>query len=292
MTDQTVQESAGADHAAAYESHTNDGAAPGAETAVWPEDWRARLSAGDQRLERRLGRFGEPRQIVDSLLAAEQRLRGGVRTPAPTDDDPTALAAWRAEAGVPETPDGYEIALPEGVVLGEADQPLVDGFLDSAHRANMTPEQVNHALDWYYRQQDALAAERASADRTVHDATLARLEQAWGRDFRATVNRVHAFLDDAPEGLKENLMGARLADGTSFGDSADAILWLERLARRAAPTQTLTPAGAGGPARAMADEIAAIERRMSDDRAGYFKDEAAQARYRELLEARARTGGR
>lgn len=292
MTEETALESAGVDDAAAYETRADDSVASGAEAVVWPEDWRARLSAGDQRLERRLGRFAEPRQIVDSLLAAEQRLRGGARPPAPADDDPTALAAWRAEAGVPETPDGYEIALPEGVVLGETDQPLVDGFLESAHRANMTPEQVNHALDWYYRQQDALAAERATADQAIHDATLARLEQAWGRDFRATVNCVHAFLDDAPEGLKENLMGARLADGTSFGDSADAILWLERLARRAAPAQTLAPAGAGGPARAMADEIAAIERRMSDDRAGYFKDEAAQARYRELLEARARTGGR
>src|SRR5690554_4924805 len=36
------------------------------------------------------------------------------------------------------------------------------------------------------------------------------------------------------------------------------------------------------------DEIAVIELRMKTDRRGYFKDEAAQARYRELLSARER----
>ncbi len=268
--------------------------APALLAADWPEDWRTRLADGDQRLERRLARFETPRKVVDSLLSAEQRLRGaGARPPPPTPEgDADALAAWRADMGVPEAPDAYEIELPDGAVLGEADRPLVDAFLESAHAAHMTPDQVNQALGWYYRQHDEMAAAQAALDGEAHTATLSDLKAAWGRDFSGKVNMLHAFLDDAPEGLKENLLGARMADGALFGDSAPALLWLEQLARAAAPAGTLAPASPGGAARAIADEISAIERRMADDRPGYFKDETAQARYRELLAAKGKSRGR
>lgn len=272
---------------------------PGEVDAAWPEDWRARLARGDQRLARRLERFASPRTIVDSLLAAEQRLRGGDgqdegRAVSPPDAaaDPDRLAAWRAEQGIPASPADYELDLPDGMLVGEADQPLVDGFLASAHRANMTPDQVNRALGWYYRQHDELAAELARGDAETHRETVAELRQAWGGDYKASVNVIDSFLDDAPEGVKANLLGARLADGTLLGDSVPALRWLHGLARNAYAASTLAPGAEGGPGKALGDEIAAIERRMAHDRDAYFKDEAAQARYRELVAARDRGGAR
>lgn len=257
--------------------------------AEWPDDWRARLAAGDARLEKRLGRFASPRNVVDSLLAAELRLRGGSAPPPAADGDPADVAAWRAAQGVPDDPDGYQLDLPDGSVLGEEAAPTVDAFLKAAHEAHMSADQVNRAVGWYLEHQDGLLAEQAAADRAVHDETLDRLRESWGSDFRAHVNLVHGLLDGAPEGVKENLLGARMADGTLFGDSAPALEWLSRLALAANPAATLTPAGQSGPGKAMADEIAAIERRMATDRDGYFKDEAAQARYRQLLSARDRS---
>lgn len=264
---------------------------PAAPAAEWPEDWRARLAAGDQRLEKRLGRFVDPRSVVDSLLSAEQRLRGGQRA-APPEDDAASLDAWRAENGVPASADAYELDLPDGMILGEADQPIVDGFLESAYAANMSAAQVNQALGWYYRQHDAQQAAQAEADQAAHGQTVQELREAWGRDYPAAINQVDAFLDSAPPGFKENLLGARLADGALLGDSAPAILWLRDLAAGLAPAPTLAPGAQGGPAKALGDEIAAIERRMREDRAGYFKDETAQARYRDLVAARDRSGRR
>jgi len=265
-------------------SDTDDGASYSPNDVAWPEDWRARLANGDQRLARRLDRFAEPRAVVDSLLAAENRLRGAADRRPPAED-PADLAAWRAANGVPDAPDAYDVALPDGVVLGEVDQPLVDGFLASAHEANMSNAQVSQALDWYFRQQDEIAAAQSRRDETTHQETVEELQGVWGQDFRARVNRLHAFLDEAPEGVKENLIGARMADGSLFGDCAPALLWLEQLAAAASPAATLVPAGGGG-GQALADEIASIERRMAEDRTGYFKDEAMQARYRDLLAAR------
>ena len=259
----------------------------------WPEDWRTKLADGDQRLEKRLGRFASPRNVVDSLLAAELRLRGGpgaTASAAPDSDDPTALTAWRAAQGIPEAPEDYGPELPDGMVIGADDAPLVDGFLQSAHAANMSRDQVNQALGWYYAEQDKVAGERQAADRAAHDQAVDALKHAWGPEFRAHVNVVHGLFDDAPEGLKENLLGARLSDGSLFGDHPEAIQWLSRLAFAANPTVTLAPSGATGPGKALADEIGAIEARMTTDRAGYFKDEPQQARYRDLLAAR--DGGR
>lgn len=259
----------------------------------WPGDWRTKLADGDQRLEKRLGRFSSPRNVLDSLLAAEHRLRGGpgaAGATAPEGDDPTALAAWRAAQGVPETPEDYGPELPDGMVIGEDDAPLVDAFLQSAHSANMSRDQVNQALGWYYAEQDKVAGERQAADRAAHDAAVDALKQAWGPEFPAHVNVVHSLFDDAPEGLKENLLGARLSNGSLFGDHPEAIQWLSSLARAVNPAATLAPSGATGPGKALADEITAIEARMTTDRAGYFKDEPQQARYRDLLAAR--DGGR
>lgn len=255
----------------------------------WPGDWRTKLADGDQRLEKRLGRFSSPRNVLDSLLAAEHRLRGGpgaVGTAAPQGDDPAALSAWRATQGVPETPEDYGPELPGGMVIGADDAPLVDAFLQSAHSANMSRDQVNQALGWYYAEQDKVAAERQATDRAAHDAAVDALKQTWGPEFRAHVNVVHGLFDTAPEGLKENLLGARLSNGSLFGDHPEAIQWLSSLARAINPTATLAPSGATGPGKALADEIRAIEARMTTDRAGYFKDEPQQARYRDLLAAR------
>lgn len=267
-------------------------ATPATAPGDWPEAWRALLADGDQRLEKRLGRFASPRNVLDSLLAAELRLRGGnsMADARPGDDDPAGLAAWRAAQGVPEAPEDYSPELPDGMVIGEDDTPVVDAFLKAAHGANMSREQVNNALAWYYSEQDRIAAERHAVDMEAHDTAVDLLKQTWGEDYRAQVNVVHSLFDDAPEDLKDNLLGARLADGRILGDHSDAIQWLARLAMDRNPRATLMPAAASGPGKALADEISTIEKRMATDRSGYFKDEPQQARYRALLEAR--DGGR
>lgn len=283
-----VQEPAAAAEPPAREEDPRAGNTPPSQRtdridAEWPEDWRVRLANGDRRLEQRLERFASPRNVVDSMLAAERRLRGGADEAADGNTDgPADVEATAA----PDAPEDYQVELPDGMVVGEADAPLVEDFLETAHASNMSGEQVNEALAWYYRRQDEITAERALADSEAQGRAIDELRAAWGGEFRANVNKVEALLDGAPEGLKDNLLGARLADGTLFGDNASALKWLGDVARSYAGDGTLAPAVVGGPGKAMNDEIAAIEHRMAHDRAAYFKDEAAQARYRDLVAAR------
>lgn len=222
--------------------------------------------------------------MLDSLLAAEQRLRGGA-SGAPEDDaDEATVAAWRAAMGVPEAATEYSVELPDGMVLGEAEESMVNSFLEAAHAAHLTPAQVGRALAWYFGEQDAHAADQSAQDEERRMAALAELRDEWGPDFMGNVNFVEALLDDAPAGFKDNLLAARMADGTLLGDNPEALRWLRALAREARSTSTLAPGLAVAPGKAIADEIKEIERRMAEDREAYFKDEAAQARYRDLIE--------
>ncbi len=260
-----------------------------ASPADWPDDWRQKFAGDDEKLAKRLERMGSPRAVLESMLAAEKKLRGGAVKPALGDDPSEAeVAEYRKAHGIPDEAGKYEIARPDGLQIGEEDKPIVDGFLESAHAANMTPGQVNQALGWYYQQQDAARAEQATADKSRHEETVDTLRTEWGSDYRPYVNQVSSFLDTAPEGMKENLLGARMADGTLFGDNAAAMMWLRDLAAEVNPVPTLVAGAGGDPGKALGDEIASIEKRMRDDRAGYFKDEAAQKRYRDLLAARDR----
>ncbi len=263
-----------------------DRAGADADAAAWPEDWRARLAGADERLARRLERFQSPRAVMDSLLAAEARLRGGDKGLA-ADASPEALAAWRAQNGIPEAPEDYEVALPDGMLIGEEDQPLVDAFLATAHTAGMTPDQVNRTLGWYYDHVDRQMADQAEQDSIRREASAGALAKLWGARFKAHANQVNAFLGDAPEGMRESLLAARLPDGSLLADDVGILAWLGDIAARTRGAPTLTPAAQGGMASAVRDEIAKIEAYMASDRSAYFKDEKAQARYRELLEAAA-----
>lgn len=96
----------------------------------WPEDWRSKAAGGDEKLMKFLERYNSPKAVVGALVDARKLISQGVNRPPKADATPEEVAAWRAENGIPEKPDGYEVSLPDGFVIGEADKPVVDSFLD------------------------------------------------------------------------------------------------------------------------------------------------------------------
>ncbi len=258
----------------------------------WPDDWREKAAAGDEKQLARLARYASPQAALKALGEAQNRIAAGLKhTPFPADATPEQAAAWRAEAGIPATPEEYDLALPGGYVIGEEDKEPVSDFLKHAHDANMHPEQVKSALNWYYENQEKQVQLQAQADAESFRETEEALRQEWGADYRRNVNLAASMLDAAPAGVKENLIGARLADGTPLGNHPDVLRWLSGLARELNPLATVVPGSGATAAAAVENEIAAIEARMGGDKAtrdAYFKDEKAQARYRELIAVRSK----
>lgn len=284
---------AGAGAAEGADKGADAGADKGA--GSWPEGWRTTLAGKDEASAKRLERFNSPDDIWRSYRAIEQRLSSGElksTTKYPDKGTPEQQAAWRAENGIPESPDKYQINLGEGVVIGELDKPIIDDFLSSVHGKNMPPDMANAAVGWYFdfaeKQAEAIKASDDEHKQKYEDTMRAE----WGGEYRTNTNNVIALLDMAPEGVKDRFQNGRLSDGTPIGSDPDTMRWLASLAREINPITTVTPGAGANIVSAIADEIEQIETFMRTNRSEYNKDEKKQARLRELYEARERKGGK
>lgn len=256
----------------------------------WPDDWRANLAGNDEKLAKRLERFSTPAEILKSFRALEQKQSSGEfkRTLA-ADATPEEATQWRKENGIPEKPDGYELKLSQGRVIGEADKPQVDKFLQGMHAKNASPELVNSALDAYYEAQETAIAQREDADTLLKQKNEDTLRVEWGSDFRRNLNMIRGLFAGAPDGFADKIFSARFPDGTPVGSDMDALRYFANLGRELNPAGAVVPGAGANAGAAIADEIGQIEKTMRDNPDQYWKGESGekmQARYRELLGVR------
>lgn len=255
----------------------------------WPEDWRAKAAGGDDKLMKRLERYNSPKAVVDALVAAQAKISQGVKQPLKADATPEEVAAWRAENGIPEKPDGYEVSLPDGFVIGEADKPVVDSFLERMHGKNVPPDVVNEALGWYYQEQAQQMEAQAEADLDFRGKGQEELREEYGSEYK---RNIRIALEVVPEDIKDEFLGGRLADGTMIGDNPAVIRWLSGMARQINPLATVVPGTGTNAMQAMESELAGLRAKMGDKASDYWKGPNAsknQERYRELVAAQQRT---
>lgn len=276
-------------------------AAPAPTTSTEPAaetTWRDRLAGDDKELRKRLDRFADEKALVQSYREMERKFSSGEYKPAPQayPDKGTAeeQAQWRKTFGVPDKPEEYveKIALPNGVVLGEADKPVATDFAAFAHGKNWSPQQYNDALTWYYGHLDKITAARDEADEKRQIEARDALRDGWGaRDFTRNINAVHNLIATWPPGLGDRVMGGRTADGRLLGDDPDFIRLLAQTSLDLNPAASVLIAGSGE-GSSIETELQKIREVAKTDPDKYDRDHALQARQRELLDAQARTKSR
>lgn len=271
--------------------------------ADWPDDWRKKMSGEDEKAIKALERYQSPADVAKALRDAQNLIRSGkVKDALPENPTDEQIAAWRKDNGIPEAPDGYLEALPDGLVIGDEDKDLVGGFLESAHAKNMNPEQVASAINWYYEEQEKQVTAQIEADRAFRKDAEDALRGEWGGEYRANVNAIANFLSSTPvlsEGedgekitLGAALMDARLPDGTKVGDNPHTAKFLLNLANEINPGGTVAPGDGTSRLASVKEEIASIEKVMREDRRAYDKDEKMQARLRQLYAAEEKLASR
>lgn len=262
----------------------------------WPDDWREKMAGGDEKLLEQFKRFSSPQALRDSWL--EQRKTLSQRAERPKlPDNATAeqIAAYRKEMGIPETPDKYDVSLGDGHVWGDADKPLLESFTKAAHDAHIPPEAVKPMLKWY----DALQQQQAEA-RTLKDAEFKKsnvdaLAGEWGGSLGMEVRIADEFVQGMGAEMYERFRGARDAEGNLLYANADFIRWANKMQREFNPAGTVVPGSGITAPQAMESEITQIESLMGDRTSQYWKGpeaEKMQARYRQLIDARERQGGK
>lgn len=261
-----------------------------------PASWdilRKMAADGDEALEKELARHTDLKSLVKSWSEQRKELsKRQAKTDLPANATDEQKAEWRKANGIPEKPDGYKIELGDGLVVGEEDKPIVDKFLAVAHEKGWKQDQVNTALGFYY---NLKAEEEAQIVQTVKAArvqTEEALRQEWGPEYRSNVNAGYTLLQQTfgKEGAAL-MMSARGGDNVPLGSNPDWLKGWAKLARELNPAAALMPTGTANAAGVEA-EIAGYEKRMREDRDGWFKDAKAQERYQSLIEARERMQSR
>ena len=277
----------------------------------WREAYVARMKenaakSGDKAFDEgkllgRLQRYGSFDAALDALIGVQNKISAGelkALQTFPAKGTEEQQAAWRKSQGLPEKPDGYEIKLPDGVALGEQDQPFVDSFKAVAHGAHMTPGQVNAAVAWYLNTVQEQEAARHEADLEVRDRVEDELRAEWAGDYRKNKALIETFLDQGGAGVKEAFLNARLADGTPLASDPSVLRFLVDRAREVIDAATVVPPGdAASMGKSIEDEIRQIAAWMgaprgSEEYKKYWGDQRVQERYRQLVAARDKIAAR
>lgn len=163
-----------------------------------------------------------------------------------------------------------------------ADAPYVNSFLNFAQRSGYSEKHVQAVIDWYrsllvqadrqqQQQRHAEVDEGAIDNRDIARAELA-LKGEWGDMFHQNLEVVKRHVRNLPLEERESLHERRANGTVKLNDPAV----LRRLFNQARD----------GRGNSLQKEIAQLESRMRTDRRNWIKDEAAQARLRELYRLR------
>jgi len=197
--------------------------------ADWPDDWRSKLANGDEKLMKRLERFSSPDKILQSWLAAEQKISSGeYKAQLPEDASEEQIAEWRKSNGIPEAPDGYK--LPEDHEWGDDDQAMFGRIFEKMHGTNATQDQINALATGYKELVDEMQAHRSDMDRQFLQENEDALRTRLGDEYRPQINVFKRVLEDpegpVPQNVVQSLMNARDEQGNKLINNAEVAQFL------------------------------------------------------------------
>lgn len=259
-----------------------------------PDDWRNQvvdsLGIEDQAdKDKKLGqlsRLSDFKSMSKSFFDSQDKIRSGqIETGLPENATDEQLADYREANGIPDSAEGYAESLDEGLVLGEADERIMEGVYKVAHDNNVSSETVNQLtsamMNARQTEQDGIVAQDGIDQQQAERLT----KDLWGPDYQANVNMIKGFVNKLPEAVREGFENARLSNGQAVFNSPEILSFLSDAARLANPSGTVVP-GSSNPGQTIKDELKTLESKMGTDE--WFKDGASQKRYRDLVEAEER----
>jgi hypothetical protein len=258
-------------------------------TSAWGENWRETYAGADAARLNVLKRYTDPKAVLDAHFSLKQRVDSGeLKNVKPLAKDASAeqVTAWRAENGIPANAGDYLTNLPNGLVIGEADKPVMTAFAEALHKANAPPAIVHAALGWYNGFQEQQAADIVKAEKEAKQKGEDELRATWGPEYRTNLNLANDFLTSTAGDIAGDLSNAVLPDGSLLGDNPKVLQWIAKIAREVNPVGTLLPNSGGGNAASIDTRIGEIEKMMRTNRAAYNKDTKVQTEYQQLLDAR------
>ena len=127
---------------------------------------------------------------------------------------------WRTtyqKLGCPETPDAYELSLPNDA---QVDDKLVGDFKNIAHKAGLNTNQLQQVVEWYTNASNEAATTMSQQNHALLQDQEKSLSNEWGQaSEKNTLAAATAVSELAPQisGL-ENFLNEATIDGVPAGD--------------------------------------------------------------------------
>lgn len=254
--------------------------------------WREQIAGENKDALKTLERFASPKAIYESYSELRSRVaKGELKAVAPFPKTGTAeqQAAWRSENGVPEAPDKYDLNLPKGLVVGEKDKPVVEGFTKYAHEHHLPTGAVSTAMNWYFEEKVRREeAARAEFD-TKKTEVAAALGAEWGPEYKTNLNKIQGLLDStipADQGELKTLINNAIATNAHFARH------YAKIALDLNPAGVLVSMDRGANEGTVVDELTKIDTLRKTDRKKYDGDPKIQQRYLDLLDGYTKLTGK
>ncbi len=253
-----------------------------------PKDWRTQLAGDDDKMLPRLERYTDLPAVIKAGFEAQDRIRRGeMSNGLPENPTTEQMAAYREANGIPESADKYELKLDDGLILSNEDNRILKGVYETAFAENVPAKTVSNLVNAHLKGRELERQARTQQDGIDKVQANNVLNETWGSDYQTNVNMVGNLINQMPEAIRDNVAGARMADGRALFNSPEIMVVMADWARK------MNPAGAvvgdtNNPGQTIDNEIATLEKRMREDEDGWYKDKAAQKRYMDLLEAKER----
>ncbi len=256
-------------------------------------DWRTEFAGDDEKLQNKLSRFATKQDFGKSYWEAQEKIsKGQASKPLAEDASDEDKAAYRESLGIPADPKGYLENLPDGLVVGDDDREIMEDFMGALHSIDAPPAVAQKAVAWYNdfaeKQQD-LTQQR---DQEMMDETATVLRDEWGGDYRANMNLVKTLVTGTFGESADAILNARGPDGAALMNNPEILKAFSQLSREINGPATLMPTNTSNPAQGAQDRLVEIKKQMQENPTAYFKDEAVQKEYRDLLDWVAKKSGK
>lgn len=254
----------------------------------FPEDWRERIAAGDEKYLGELKRYASPDAFGKSVRELRKKLseRAPAAAKLPEKPTPEELTAYREANGIPAEPAGYEPPEIDGYEWDDADRAVLDEFFIYAHERDLPQASVNASLEWYIDRLKAGKESTHTRDAEFRKSTEDELRSEYAADYRGNMTLYKRIITD-PEVFKddfhEQLLGARLPDGTRVANHPQFARFMIESARSRYGDGGMIAPDTSAKMTSRADEIRKI---MKTDMTRYW----AEGLDKELNEIEMKTG--
>lgn len=255
----------------------------------WYTDaWREKLAGGDAKELARLARFTDPSQVYKSYRELETAVSSGkLKQEVDTSKfDEAQLAEWRTANGIPAKPEDYNLKVPDGLVLSDADEVILGSVLETMHQQNRKTAEVQAVVDKFLGARELAVSAEVEKQKVEMVKAEETLRQEWqGQAYLTNLAAVKNLLAAAPEGIGEMITTARLSDGSLVGSNPAALKWLANLALELNPAGTIVPGTGANQMQSVEAELSELNQLMKTDLNAWRKNDAARTRHRELIDA-------